>query len=496
MVAMDAVIIMFVWYSSCLIRFGYEDGMVFFADKLLTELISTLIFVAVFFAAGMYEPETLSDQKQCFVTSLISMAISVSIIILAFYTILNPLMGRGLIFLAMLLGFVGVWGVRAMYRLVVGSGFFAKPTLLVGCGSNVDSVIKLINSSGASRYKIYGIVTEQETDEREFIHGIPVIGRVEQLNEYVAAYDIESVILATSLKDEYRLLRMLRPLRYAGIELLDYVSLHEQLAMCIPLDHIDDEWLLHAAMNSSRMHIRKMKRVFDILVSLVGLVLTIPLCIITAALIKCTSRGPVFYRQIRSGLNGREFTVIKFRTMQTDAEAASGAVWADKFDARITPVGKFLRATRIDEIPQLINVLRGSMSLVGPRPERPEFQETLVQSIPFYEERLLVPPGITGWAQVKYPYAASVEAARRKIQYDLYYIKHTSLILDLSILAKTFKTIIVGMKHSEDDSVTSIPLTASNLTMLSKQTVAGDRRPGKDEPDGDDDEDVGSAHTA
>ena len=405
MVVMDVVIFMLVWYLASVIRFGYEDGIVFFLERLPTEGFSTLIFVAVLFAAGMYEPQTLSDKKQCFITALVCMSIAMVVIILVFYTILNPLLGRGLVSLALLLGFFGIWGVRALYRLVVGTGFFAKPALLVGCGGNVDAVVELINSSGTNRYKIYGIVSDGENFEKDFVKGIPVIGHVDQLKEYVGAYDVEAVILATTLHQEYQLLRRLRPLRYAGVELLDFVSLHEQLAMCIPLDHIDDEWLLHAAMNSSRMHIRKIKRIFDVIVAIVGLILSFPICLLTAVLIKLTSPGPIFYRQKRSGLNGEVFTVIKFRTMRANAEASSGAVWADKFDSRITGVGRALRATRIDEIPQLVNVVRGSMSLVGPRPERPEFQDSLIESIPFYEERLLVPPGITGWAQVMYPYA-------------------------------------------------------------------------------------------
>lgn len=492
MVVMDVVIFMLVWYLASVIRFGYEDGIVFFIERLPTEGFSTLIFVAVLFAAGMYEPQTLSDKKRCFITALICMAIAMVVIILVFYTILNPLLGRGLVSLALLLGFFGIWGVRALYRLAVGTGFFAKPALLVGCGSNVEAVVELINSTGTDRYKIYGIVSDGESFEKGFVKGIPVIGHVDQLKEYVGAYDIEAVILATTLHQEYQLLRRLRPLRYAGVELLDFVSLHEQLAMFIPLDHIDDEWLLHAAMNSSRMHIRKIKRIFDVLVAALGLLLSFPICMLTAVLIKLTSQGPIFYRQQRSGLNGEVFTVIKFRTMRANAEASSGAVWADKFDSRITSVGRVLRATRIDEIPQLVNVLRGNMSLVGPRPERPEFQDTLIDSIPFYEERLLVPPGITGWAQVMYPYAASVEAARRKLQYDLFYIKHTSLVMDIAILLKTFKTILVGLRHSEDHAGFSKPSkNASNLTILPDRASAEEIKSAKAKGDSGD-----SAHSA
>jgi lipopolysaccharide/colanic/teichoic acid biosynthesis glycosyltransferase len=206
---------------------------------------------------------------------------------------------------------------------------------------------------------------------------------------------------------------------------------------------------MSAAMNSSVIHIRKIKRMMDLTVAVTGLLLSLPISLLAALLIRLDSPGPILYRQRRAGLDGRPYTLYKFRTMKHNAEAESGAVWADKFDDRVTRVGKFMRKWRIDEIPQLINVLRDEMSLVGPRPERPEFIDTLAAAIPFYRERLLVPPGITGWAQVKYPYAASIEASRRKLQYDLYYIKHMGFSLDLVILLRTFKTIIVGLRHVE-----------------------------------------------
>ena len=237
------------------------------------------------------------------------------------------------------------------------------------------------------------------------------------------------------------------------MEILDYAALHEELAQEIPLDHIDDEWLMNAAMNSSVIHIRKIKRVMDTTVAMAGLLLLAPFSLLAAVLIRLDSPGPVLFRQRRAGLDCEPYTLFKFRTMRQDAEAVSGAVWADKYDSRVTRIGRFLRKWRIDEIPQLINVLRGEMSLVGPRPERPEFIDTLAEAIPFYKERLLVPPGITGWAQVKYPYAASIEASRRKLQYDLYYIKHMSLFLDCLILLRTFKTIIVGLKHIDAEEL-------------------------------------------
>jgi exopolysaccharide biosynthesis polyprenyl glycosylphosphotransferase len=185
------------------------------------------------------------------------------------------------------------------------------------------------------------------------------------------------------------------------------------------------------------------KRVFDVTLSLAGLIVSLPIMALVALAVKATSSGPVLYRQERVGLNGRIFTVLKIRTMRQDAEAATGPVWSRKNDARVTPIGGFLRRARLDEIPQLWNVLCGEMSFVGPRPERPSFVEQLTAQIPFYGQRHVVKPGLTGWAQVRYTYGASVEDAIEKLQYDLYYIKNLSFALDLVIVLETIKTVVL-----------------------------------------------------
>jgi len=229
---------------------------------------------------------------------------------------------------------------------------------------------------------------------------------------------------------------------------VDFVALSEELSQEIPLDHINDEWLFMASMNNSRIHIRRLKRLTDIIVSTVGLVVTAIPAAVTAVFVKLDSPGPILFKQERLGRESIPFTLFKFRTMRVDAESETGPVWATENDPRVTRIGKWLRKFRLDEIPQLWNVLRGDMSLVGPRPEREVFIHKLSEKIPFYAERLLVPPGITGWAQVMYPYAASIEESRRKLQFDLYYIKHMSFFLDVYVLVKTFKTMLFGRERT------------------------------------------------
>ena len=201
-------------------------------------------------------------------------------------------------------------------------------------------------------------------------------------------------------------------------------------------------WLIFAG----RARESRLKSAFRELVhrslGLAGLIISSPVAILTAILIKLDSRGPVFYRQERVGQNGHNIKVIKFRSMKTDAEADGKPVWARSDDDRVTRVGRIIRKIRVDEIPQFWNIIKGEMSFVGPRPERPHFVEQLAKEIPFYEHRHLTAPGLTGWAQIKYPYGASVEDARRKLQYDLYYIKNQSLALDLVIIFETVKTVL------------------------------------------------------
>ncbi len=228
-----------------------------------------------------------------------------------------------------------------------------------------------------------------------------------------------------------------------GQNTYDLASFYEIIGNRLPVLHLSTGWFIYAAgfkilQNTIML---RLKRVSDIVISFLMLLFLSPLILVTAVVLALKEGRPVFFSQVRNGLNGNEFTIYKFRTMIKDAEKG-GAKWATKNDARIHPLGKFLRLTRIDELPQLWNVLRGDMSFVGPRPERPEFNRVLEKKIPFYRMRYLVRPGITGWAQVNYPYGASEEDARRKLEYDLYYIKNFSLLLDAKIIVRTVRTVL------------------------------------------------------
>lgn len=228
-----------------------------------------------------------------------------------------------------------------------------------------------------------------------------------------------------------------------GVMVVDIRSFYEHVVQRLPLSQINDEWLLQAEGFSlnTRGSLRRLKRALDVMLSLGLLILTLPVTLISALIVRLESPGPVIYRQDRVGLHEKEFTVYKFRSMRQDAEK-DGAVWAAKNDSRVTRFGKIMRKTRIDELPQLWNVLKGDMSFIGPRPERMTFVKELKKKIPYYGMRHTVKPGLTGWAQVSYPYGASEEDARKKLEYDLYYIKNLSILMDIRILFKTMGVVL------------------------------------------------------
>jgi sugar transferase (PEP-CTERM system associated) len=232
-------------------------------------------------------------------------------------------------------------------------------------------------------------------------------------------------------------------MKLEGVTFDHLASVYEELTGKIAVENLRPSWLIFSSGFRKSRLLTAQKRLLDLGAGLIGLTLGAPLLLLVAAAVKLTSPGPVLYRQRRVGQHGRVFMVVKFRSMRQDAEASTGAVWASKHDTRVTPIGRFLRRTRLDELPQLWNVLVGDMSLVGPRPERPEFVSQLTQQIPFYGQRHAIRPGVTGWAQVRYTYGSSVEDALEKLQYDLFYLKHVSISLDLFIIFSTVKTVIL-----------------------------------------------------
>jgi sugar transferase (PEP-CTERM system associated) len=272
-----------------------------------------------------------------------------------------------------------------------------------------------------------------------------VIGTIDDIPGLTSRLHVDRVVV--SLSDERGKLPMdqLLDVRLrTGVSFDHLASVYEEYTGKIALENLRPSWLVFSSgFRKTRAHLAA-KRAFDLVAALAGLILAAPLMLMSAIVVKLESpKDAVLYHQERVGLNGQTFTIHKFRTMRADAEAGTGPVWSGANDTRVTPVGRFMRRTRLDELPQLWNVLRGEMSLIGPRPERPAFVEQLTRQIPFYGQRHVVKPGLTGWAQVRYTYGASVEDAIEKMQYDLYYVKNLSMTFDFAIAIETIKTVVL-----------------------------------------------------
>ena len=269
------------------------------------------------------------------------------------------------------------------------------------------------------------------------------VGRIEDVPSMIDRHAADRIVVSLSeARGALPMDRLLDIRLRTGVTFDHLASAYESYTGKIALETLRPSWFVFSNGFRKSPRLLALKRAADLGLAIVGLVLTAPVMLAAAAIVKLTSPGAAFYRQTRVGLNGRPFTIYKLRTMRSDAEAATGPTWSAVNDARITPIGRILRQTRVDELPQLVNVLRGDMSVIGPRPERPEFVERLTAAIPFFSQRHVLKPGLTGWAQVRYPYAASVEDTIQKLQYDLYYIKNLSVWLDVLILVETVKTVV------------------------------------------------------
>ena len=316
--------------------------------------------------------------------------------------------------------------------------------LIVGTGPEAHMIARDLKSPGRTARNVVGLFPTSDADIAEAQPGTPyVFPRDASILDLVKWYDIQEVIVAVrEQRGGCVPMDQLLACRVRGIPVLDLAGFCERTRGEVPIDSLKGSWLVYGHGFVQGPLRRATKRVFDLVSSLLLLVFLAPVMVCAAIAISLDSRGPIFYRPARVGLGGRTFQCMKFRSMRTDAERDGVARWAVKNDPRVTRVGAFLRKTRIDELPQLLSVLTGEMSLVGPRPERPNFVEKLQEAIPFYDIRHTVKPGVTGWAQVRYHYGATIEDARRKHQFDLYYVKNNSIVLDVLVLIETVSVVL------------------------------------------------------
>lgn len=328
-------------------------------------------------------------------------------------------------------------GWRLLYYL--NADKLTHPLRVLLIGTDRQGKVRQLLAEGLPKAEIVGYVGEPSPDSGPEKRLGPSYMALQAARETQATM----IVLLPDAPIDEEIAHELLKAKLSGVMVVDIRSFYEHVAQRLPLSQITDEWLLQTEGFSlnTRGSLRRLKRAIDVFISLSLLILTSPLMLLAAIAVRLESPGPVIYKQDRVGLHEKEFKIYKFRSMRNDAEK-NGAVWAAKNDARITRIGKLMRKTRIDELPQLWNVLKGDMSFIGPRPERMTFVRELEKTIPYYSLRHTVKPGLTGWAQVSYPYGASVEDARSKLEYDLYYIKNMSLLLDMRILFKTVGVVL------------------------------------------------------
>lgn len=330
-------------------------------------------------------------------------------------------------------------GWRFLYIFVLDRRLFAQNIVILGTGEQAAGISHEVIDKLDSGYKIVAFVGNKSP---EFpICKTPMYHNVEDLGEICRKHNAEKVIVALDDRRGNMPVHELIDCKMSGVEISSGIGFYEDLTGKLMVEKVNPDWIIFSTGFSIGRLINFFKRAADILLACIGLIGASPVMLISAIVIKCESSGTIFYQQDRVGRRGKLFKVIKFRSMCQDAEK-DGAVWAQKNDARVTRFGGFMRKVRIDELPQLWNVLKGEMSFVGPRPERPIFVKQLAKKIPYYSLRHNIKPGLTGWAQICYPYGASEEDALRKLEYDLYYLKNLSVTLDLWIVFKTIKTVL------------------------------------------------------
>jgi len=406
-------------------------------------LVFSLTMLGIMVAMGLYQREY--QQRVWHMARLMmSFVIGLAVIPMIFYVVPALFLGRGAFALAFLVAFIGVAVVRFVYLTVSSRSAIKRRVLVLGTGTRAAKISALESASGGRQgFKVIGYLPTQKG--HHFVPRDKVLADRGPLCDIARKYEADEIVIGVRERRGGGLpIDDVLQCKVSGIPVVELSSFFERETGHVQLQSLNPSWMIFSDGFHQGLLRDVSKRSFDIVVSLLLLALTLPLMAVTALLIRLESPGPVLYRQERVGQGGRVFHVLKFRSMRADAEKDGQPQWAQQNDSRVTRVGGVIRKLRIDELPQIFNVLKGEMSFVGPRPERLFFVEQLARQISYYAFRHNVKPGITGWAQIRYPYGASVEDAIEKLQYDLYYVKNHTLFLDLVVLFQTAQVILFG----------------------------------------------------
>jgi len=418
-------------------QIGVEVGEV--RERWLPIFGSAAVVWLAMISVGVYGPYALRSLR--FAGARILVAISLGVIALATIDWIVPgdHFWRSTLLYSMGFAIVVLMLDRLLLNSFLGSNAFRRRVLVLGAGDRAQR-LRTLSERPEAGFAIVSYIAMGEPDR--VVEEAIARDAIHELGRFVENLGVSEVVLALQERRNALPLNDLLRIKTKGVHVNDFSSFLERETGRVDLDTVNPSWLIFSdGFSSGRILFSAAKRIFDILVSVILLLLTAPLIVIFALLVKLDSKGPAFFRQRRVGLYGETFDLIKLRSMRVDAEK-DGAKWAEKDDPRVTRIGRFIRKVRIDELPQSWSVLKGDMSFVGPRPEVPKFVDDLQEQIPFYGERHMVKPGITGWAQINYPYGASIEDSRKKLEYDLYYAKNYTPFLDLVILLQTVRVIL------------------------------------------------------
>ncbi len=413
--------------------------------------LAAAICLVTIYLYDLYDYSVMHHRREMLLRLIQATGISWTILAITYYLVPPLMIGRGTLIYSVVLTLVLLLGWRLMIHYLTGHPDLGERVLFLGAGKAAAETANVVAKRRDAGYRIAGFVAvpgmENGDSPRSQLElgEARILGTADELEQIVLDKKIDRIVVALAQRrGNFPTESLLRMSLENSVDIEECASFYERVSGQVHLEMLRPSWLIFSGKDRDTRFILAFRHVVNRLLALSGLVLSLPVMLVTALIVKLESKGPIFYRQKRVGKNGTVFELLKFRSMRDDAEADGKPVWATSNDDRVTRFGRFIRKVRIDEIPQFWNILKGEMSFIGPRPERPHFVSELAEKIPFYEHRHLVAPGLTGWAQIKYPYGASVEDARQKLQYDLYYIKNQSLALDAIIIFETVKTVLFG----------------------------------------------------
>jgi sugar transferase (PEP-CTERM system associated) len=406
--------------------------------------LATVFCLASFYLFDLYDFVAIHDRRELVLRLSQALGLAWVALALIFYALPQVMIGRGVSFISLPLALFLMVGWRLAIHWVLRHPEIGERILIVGSGPFAIEIARETLGRPDAGFRVVGFVDNDPELVGKSLINPKVIGLTSELASLVRRENIDRLVVAIGdRRGQFPTQELLRLSLSGDVSIEESASFYERLTGRVLLDMIRPSWLIFSSRGRRARTNDVARTIMHRTVALFGAIFSVPIVIVTAILIKIESRGPILYKQERVGKNGRVFTLMKFRSMRVDAEK-DGPVWAKTADERMTRVGSIIRKIRVDEIPQFWNILRGDMNFVGPRPERPHFIAQLAEEIEYYEQRHLLAPGLTGWAQIKYPYGASIEDARQKLQYDLYYLKNQSITLDATIMFETIKTILLG----------------------------------------------------